>query len=361
MIASQRSVVSRKTRHGRGEPVPRLDRGRDATGGTGVTVVLPSYNARSFVVDQVESILNQTHPPDLLVIIDDCSQDGTFELLAECFSSEPRVTLGRNPRNIGQERTIELMLSMVDTPYFAISDHDDVWLPRKLEVSMAALLTTEADLVYSDLVIVNHTLERVAPSALRFSKMRPVRGKCPMALLVRNPVHGCTVLGRRELLDFALPSPEAIPHFDRWLALVAASRGGIAFVEDSLVLYRQHGENVVGGVKPGMSGLRGNVRARGMGSIGRYLKRRMTERIAMTEALLASDLGGRSLRVVRTFYMSSRLAKAALVVPYLAVMVGAFRQSGISSMCADVALSMITPRVSMVRQHSCEGVGTRDE
>ena len=64
--------------------------------------------------------------------------------------------------------------------------------------------------------------------------------------MLTNIVTGCTAVMNRELLDIALPIPkEALVH-DWWLALVASSFGVIRYIEETSILYRQHGENTIG-------------------------------------------------------------------------------------------------------------------
>ena len=97
-----------------------------------VTVVLPTYNSSRYILPQIESILTQTKPPRRLLIVDDASADGTYDLIRTRFKGESIIELRQNPVNQGQDKTLEAMLTEVRTDFFAISDHDNVWLPEKL-------------------------------------------------------------------------------------------------------------------------------------------------------------------------------------------------------------------------------------
>ena len=66
---------------------------------------------------------------------------------------------------------------------------------------------------------------------------------------MQNYVTGCTVIINKELKELATPFPNGIVMHDWWLALLAASEGKIDFLEESTILYRQHGENSVGAKK----------------------------------------------------------------------------------------------------------------
>jgi hypothetical protein len=84
-------------------------------------------------------------------------------------------------------------------------------------------------------------------------------GRALDALLRRNLVTGATMVIRRTLLDTALPIPQGWIH-DEWLALIAASQGGVVFDQKSLVRSRQHGANQIGAAHLSVSEAGGRLR-----------------------------------------------------------------------------------------------------
>jgi len=105
-----------------------------------VSVVLPSYNAEAYLTKTIDSVLLQTEKDFELIIIDDCSTDGSVKLI-ECYAkSDSRITyqvLEKNsggpacPRNKG--------LELSKGRYIAFIDSDDVWHPEKLRIQLQAM------------------------------------------------------------------------------------------------------------------------------------------------------------------------------------------------------------------------------
>lgn len=101
----------------------------------GYTVVIPAFNAADTVGDAVRSVLQQTVPPDLVLVVDDGSSDDTGTLAA---ALDRRVTVIRQD-NAGSGAATNAGLAQVATPLVAFLDDDDVWLPHKAERQLALL------------------------------------------------------------------------------------------------------------------------------------------------------------------------------------------------------------------------------
>lgn len=303
-----------------------------------ITVILPTFNSMPFLQAQVASILDQTHPALTLMIRDDCSTDTTYRDLLATYGSSPRVQVSRNERHLGQTATIERLLEAVTTPLFAIADHDDVWAPTKIAESVEELLSSGAELCYTDLEVVDASLRALAPSALRFSRMPLVRGTRPLPILVKNPVHGCTVVAHRRLLSRALPLPTEVPDYDRWLALVAATGGGVAFLDRPLVRYRQHGSNSIGALPFTMKGLRRRLGDAAGRRLAQFAAERLSNRLLYLEALDRRVGLDHSLTRVRRHLRSGRLGRLARSPLYAALAATDAHEVPWRTRLADLAL-----------------------
>ena len=193
---------------------------------------------------------------------------------------------------MGTILTFEQLLARVDTEYFALCDQDDVWLPDKLEKSVSLLESSGADLVYTDLEVVDENLGKLAPSMWHLSNIIPVTGRALVPLILKNSVTGCTVVGRTSMLKKALPFPAGIPMHDWWLGLVAASGNGVAPLYEATVLYRQHGGNEIGAVHFRYRGLRSRLDYKGT-TLGKYLRDRLDARLALINGLQERGLMSR--------------------------------------------------------------------
>ena len=255
-----------------------------------VDVLLATYNGARHLPGQLQSLLEQTHQRFRLLVSDDGSSDGTqalFEQWLPRFGG--RMMLLDNPApGRGVARNFEFLMqsSLADgvAHYAAFCDQDDVWLPDKLTILLAALQGLEqrrgaaaASLVHCDLAVVGAKLESIHPSFVRHQRLLPVPGS-DVGLLSINQVTGCAMLVNRALLQLALPLPEAALMHDWWCALLAAG-GGRQFVDQPLVLYRQHGANQLG--------------AKGR-SLGQRLLRLLREGPAVLHRARALGLGTRA-------------------------------------------------------------------
>lgn len=96
-----------------------------------VTVIIPCYNAEAFIEVAIRSALDQTIPVSVIVV-DDCSKDGSFALLQDLAAREPRLTAVRQPQNGGPSAARNAALRLVKTPWVANLDADDYLLPDRL-------------------------------------------------------------------------------------------------------------------------------------------------------------------------------------------------------------------------------------
>ncbi|MFM0314258.1 glycosyltransferase [Paraburkholderia nemoris] len=101
-----------------------------------VSVIIPCFNCRDTIGRAVQSVFLQTCRPQELILIDDCSTDGTRELLGELAQTYPaswiRVLL--QPRNAGPGAARNAAWAAATQPYIAFLDSDDSWHPAKMEI-----------------------------------------------------------------------------------------------------------------------------------------------------------------------------------------------------------------------------------
>ncbi|MET8433321.1 glycosyltransferase [Streptomyces sp900116325] len=214
---------------------------------TPISVLLPMYNGEAYLAEQVRSILDQEGVDVRLFIIDDCSHDGSLALADWLASEDKRITVLENSKNRGLIGTLDRLLSLVKTPYFSLSDQDDIWDPGKLRTSIDFLESNGHELVYSDVRIVDEAGREQTSSYLTSRKIRPIEGRDPVPFVFRNPAAGHTIVARREVAERARPMPSDLVFHEAWLVAAACSRGSVGFVSDGpLGSYRVHASNVVG-------------------------------------------------------------------------------------------------------------------
>ena len=200
-----------------------------------VSIVLPVYNGAATICETVHSALYQSFSDFELIIIDDGSDDATPALLAAM--SDPRITI-RRYCNAGLATTRNRGLSLAKGDLVAFLDADDLWLPDKLKLQVAALDShPEAALAFGWTDYIDehgrfiHAGQRTA-----------VGGDVLDQLLVNNFIEtGSNPLLRRAVVHQCGNFDESLSAAEDWdLWLRVAARFPFVLVPQTVVLYRVH-------------------------------------------------------------------------------------------------------------------------
>ena len=223
-----------------------------------VAVCMATYNGKKYLPEQIDSILNQTYTNSILFIRDDDSTDGTVDVLREYRNKNPeRIILLENYSNgiKGAKNNFALLLKYIKEnysfQYFMFSDQDDVWLPNKIEKTMLEMKKCNNSvpvLIHTDLRVVDEDLQTLGDSFIKYRALNP-EVKDLNHLLAQNNATGCTMLWNKALNDLISMEDERVVMHDWWFVLTACCFGEIVFLNESTILYRQHGGNVVGATK----------------------------------------------------------------------------------------------------------------
>lgn len=265
-----------------------------------ITVLLAARNGAAYISEQIDSILTQQEAELQLIVSDDCSQDETWSILETYEARFPgRVIAMKRSRASGSAAVhfLELLSLMgelsllqhadpqktqsfvpesvlpnwklgttelkalyqaAQADFFMLSDQDDVWFPEKAKKLLHCMQETlqKAEkkgalpaevpvLVHSNLQVADSSLRVLSSDFFRYQKISPERTALSQ-LLVQNNITGAAVLLNRAFLPLLLRRPEVCLMHDAWLGLLASAFGTIAYVQEPLYLYRQHGMNDLG-------------------------------------------------------------------------------------------------------------------
>ena len=211
-------------------------------------ILMATYNGARFLHEQLQSLSQQTHKNWSLFVSDDKSTDATRDILNEFASNNPdhSVTVINGP---GQGAIANFM-SLVkrargDAPYFAFADQDDVWLPQRLQRSLAQMTHRgdQPELYGARTIIVDTKLMRRGLSPLF---QRPPQFQ---NAIVQSLAGGNTMTFNAaacELLCEAGTDLDIVAH-DWWLYKMVTGAGGRAIYDpEPALLYRQHDRNEIG-------------------------------------------------------------------------------------------------------------------
>ncbi len=205
-----------------------------------VSVVIPTFNQPELVPETVKAVLAQSRPPDECIVVDDGSDRETVEALEPLLDSIKY----KRKENGGPASAKNVGIAAATGDLIAFCDHDDLWLPRKLERHLAR---HESD---PQVGVTYSRVTRVLPDG-RVRRVDPRRGPEGMvftALLRKSFIPTCSaVVVRRDVLDAVGPFDESFrlsDDYDLWFRLARKSRFG--FIEESLVVYRLYPGNASG-------------------------------------------------------------------------------------------------------------------
>lgn len=204
---------------------------------TRISIAMTSYNAQRLIGEQLESFARQTRLPDELVITDDGSTDDTPAIVERFAATAPfEVRYVRNPQNLGMSLNFSRSVSLATGDLVFMSDDDDAWFPRKLEIFEAAFAAdSSVQSVLCDQVIADEdgrlTNRTVLQNVRRLGYGDDHYG-----------TGACTAM-RRALVDVLVPFAPGVP-YDYWTNRLPFVMGVRQLIEEPLQMYRRHGRNM---------------------------------------------------------------------------------------------------------------------
>lgn len=209
-------------------------------GGLMISVALAAYKGEKYILEQVSSILEQLGENDELIISDDCPHTETYDVLSDLIQKDKRIVYVEGPGK-GVIKNFEHAIALVKGDYIFLADQDDVWCGNKVERVMKAF-AGGADIVLHNAAVTDGEL---CPSGIdAFTINHTATGT--VKNIIKNSYQGCCMAFSAQLREHILPFPEKLPMHDQWIGLVGEKFGRVELIEEPLILYRRHGENVSG-------------------------------------------------------------------------------------------------------------------
>lgn len=219
-----------------------------------VQVLLSTYNGENYLKEQLDSILEQELPAGVelsILIRDDGSSDGTIGILSRYTEEHPEEVSYFLGKNVGAIKSFFHLVKSADVnaDFFAFSDQDDIWHPKKVWRALT-VLHREGKKEPKGLPMLYccrpHLVDAQGEAlkvGIRHQKKRPDFGNA----LVENIVYGCSMVVNRTLLFLV---KEHIPEYtimhDWWFYLTATAFGRVIYDDRQWFDYRQHGNNEMG-------------------------------------------------------------------------------------------------------------------
>ena len=228
-----------------------------------VAILLATYNSADYLSQQLDSLFDQTYKDWHIFIHDDGSTDSTLDVVNNYAAKYGKITvLIDDKKKLGATFNFVHILNNVNSRYYMFCDHDDVWLPNKIAITVEEIGKIEAKypqkavLVHTDLQVVDKDLTCISSSLWQHAQINPRLLKQKEFALVSYFATGCTMgfnaIAKKELaIDF--PNDKYFLH-DAWIALQAVYKDAIIVsVDEPTILYRLHGNNAAGVPKIGIT------------------------------------------------------------------------------------------------------------
>lgn len=196
-----------------------------------VSIITPAYKSAATIGETIQSVLEQTYPNWEMLIVDDCSPDSTREVAIAWTGEDKRVRLIKHDQNAGPAAARNTAISAAAGRWLAFLDSDDIWAPRKLELTLAHAQKHQSPLTFTG-------FRRTTFDGKSKGHFIGVPATISYKQLLRNTVIATsTALVDRSLVGDVVMKKTYYDDFSCWLDVLRPGRLGFGLNED-LMTYR---------------------------------------------------------------------------------------------------------------------------
>lgn len=209
-----------------------------------VSVFIPVYNAEKYIVEAVESVVNQNYENIELVISDDASKDNTPRILEKLFEKYPsKIKLFLQEKNLGITKNCNFIFQHCKGKYIAFYAGDDKMLPNKISKQVEVLENNlDVAICGTTTSIINDNSKEIDVVKAIYKKTSNIYSIKDLIKSGNSLVPTCSYMTRSEYIpkhgyDYRLPVAS-----DSLFWYHIAARGDIYIIDEKLSAYRKHSE-----------------------------------------------------------------------------------------------------------------------
>jgi glycosyltransferase involved in cell wall biosynthesis len=211
-----------------------------------VSVLMPCFNHESYVVLALNSIAASTYESIELVIIDDCSIDGSFDLV-QSWSTEnanrfTRVIIKKHTSNRGISATLNELISHATGQYITFLASDDLLVSDGIAKQVERAVERQANYVFADAVLIDEQGSCIAESALTYHGRNPnalTRKSClTIDVLLNWEAPWTRIFIHTNLLRRLGMFDESLLFEDRDFVVRVLIADSFTFISDPVYVYR---------------------------------------------------------------------------------------------------------------------------
>ncbi len=205
-----------------------------------VSILIPTYNGEKFIKATIDSCLSQTYPNLEIIVTDDCSTDGTIEILKKYGD---KINLFINNANLGIVKNINNGVKLSTGSYFILLGHDDI-LPCQHVEQIITEFDDNTVAVHCNSIIIDSTGNKQKLSKNDSKQIKKTKNSL-YRLSIKNFISSCGMIHKREIFDKVGGWDEKYKNYGEWLYYVNMLKfGTLKYTVKTKAFYRKHDTNI---------------------------------------------------------------------------------------------------------------------
>ena len=180
-----------------------------------VSIITPSYNSSKFIGECVHSVISQTFSNWEMIIVDDCSNDNSRNIISNFSKKDKRIRSIFLEENIGAAAARNIAIKKAEGTYIAFLDSDDIWIKDKLEKQIAFM--NEKDIAFSFTCY-----QPISEDGMEKYSVIKVPKKMSYHSYLKNTIIGCltVIIDKEKTGDFQMPNIRSSHDMALWLLIM---------------------------------------------------------------------------------------------------------------------------------------------
>lgn len=198
-----------------------------------ISIVVPVYNAEKYLEETIKSIFLQGYPELEVILVDDCSTDGSADIIRRNQELYPNVYYHKLDVNSGVAIARNTAIELAKGRFVAFVDSDDIWKPGKLEKQLS-LFNEHPGCPFTYTAI-----DYIDENGKLLKNKRSLRESVTYNYVLRNTMIATStvIIDRNVVPDVVMPNRRSAEDYSLWLSLL--KKYGPAYgINEALTSYR---------------------------------------------------------------------------------------------------------------------------
>lgn len=180
-----------------------------------VSIITPVYHAERFIEQTILSVQAQTYQDWEMILVDDCSNDRSGEIINRLAAQDARIRYYRLEKNSGAAVARNTAIGHARGEYLAFLDSDDLWNPEKLSRQLSFMKEKECAFSFTRINFIDADNQVVKSNV-------PIPERIDYRHLLRQTVIATStvLINRRFFPDFTMPLRRGGQDYATWLMLL---------------------------------------------------------------------------------------------------------------------------------------------